>query len=207
MVVYDLGANVGFLSLIFARLVGPEGRVVCFEPLASNAKQIEYNARLNNMTNITVRNEAVGGADGKVIFSVSDFPTTGQLEEIANKADTRESAPAGVEVQMRSLDSTIAEGEVVPDLIKMDVEAAEVEALRGAAKLLKEKRPILIIEVHATNQEVQRILTEANYRIAVVGSPLSLEENGWNAQILAWPAETQMAESLLTALAKPELRL
>src|ERR1700682_1610114 len=45
-VYYDIGANVGFFAVIAARLVGPSGRVVCFEPLPANARQIEYNARL-----------------------------------------------------------------------------------------------------------------------------------------------------------------
>src|SRR5262249_6402067 len=80
MTIYDLGANVGFISMIAARLVGPEGCVVSFEPLPANAQQIRYNAALNHFSHVIVREEAVGREDGQVDFDVTDCPTTGRLK-------------------------------------------------------------------------------------------------------------------------------
>ncbi len=71
MVVYDVGANLGFLSVLAARLVGPLGRVVCFAPLPSNADAIEYNAKPNALENITSFKQALGSRDGIDEFLVS----------------------------------------------------------------------------------------------------------------------------------------
>lgn len=204
MTVFDLGANVGFLSIIFARLVGPQGRVVCFEPLASNVRQIEYNAQLNDMNNIKVRCEAAGRADGKVVFNASDFPTIGKLEEI-QKVQHGEVSGTRVEVQMRSIDSVISDGEAVPDFIKMDIEGAETECLRGMAALLSNRRPLLLIEVHSTNQGVQDLLEEKDYQIAVIGSPLDLASSHWNVQVVAYPREWPMPAQDFAAITNPKL--
>jgi hypothetical protein len=63
-VVYDVGANVGYFSLLAARRVGPEGRVYAFEPVARNAAAIERSARANGFHAVEVFEKAVGAADG-----------------------------------------------------------------------------------------------------------------------------------------------
>lgn len=68
MTVYDLGANVGFISIIAAHLVGPQGHVISFEPLPANARQIRYNASLNNFSHVMVREEAISDEEGKLFF-------------------------------------------------------------------------------------------------------------------------------------------
>jgi len=64
MVVYDAGANVGFLGVLAARLAGPAGRVICFEPLPANVEAIEHNIALNSFGNVTVIPEALCGIPG-----------------------------------------------------------------------------------------------------------------------------------------------
>lgn len=204
MTVYDLGANVGFLSVIFAKLTGAKGHVVSFEPLPSNARQIAYNVALNEFSNVKIRQEAAGRIDGTVVFRSSAFPTTGKLEEV-QKVQHGETSGSAVDVSMRSLDSIVAEGESTPDFIKMDIEGGEVECLLGASRLLAQQRPLLLIEVHATNQQVHDILTAANYRVAVIGSPLSLPENHWNVQIIACPAERPLTAEQLASVTDPKL--
>ncbi|MGH8012563.1 MAG: FkbM family methyltransferase, partial [Candidatus Binataceae bacterium] len=65
---YDIGANVGFFSVIGARLVGGDGRVIAFEPLSTNAEMIERNAAANEFLNIGVMRFALGRHDGKARF-------------------------------------------------------------------------------------------------------------------------------------------
>ena len=200
MVVFDLGANVGFLTLILARLAGPGGRVIAFEPLAKNAKQIEYNAAQNQFAHVMVRAEAIGKTDGEVVFRVSDFSTTGKLEAHQHG----EPQGVAVNVPMRSLDSVIASGEApAPDMIKMDIEGAEAECLRGAMQLLAGKRPVMLIEIHGSNADVDDLLKAARYQSLVLGSKQSLRESHWNSQILAFPAERPMPPEICDLVAAP----
>jgi FkbM family methyltransferase len=187
MVVYDVGANVGFHAVIAARLVGLGGRVVCFEPLPSNARQIAHNARLNGFIQITVRPEALGATNGNARFLVSDRPTWGAL------ASARSTVPKGVgemEVKIRRLDSLISEGLLpLPNLIKIDVEGAEVDVLAGAAETIHKARPILMIELHGTNSAVSAALTDLGYDAAVLGEPGDIMDAHWNALVVAAPRE------------------
>jgi FkbM family methyltransferase len=186
MTVYDIGANVGFISIIAARLVGPEGRVIAFEPLPSNARQIKYNASLNNFSHIAVREEALGNEEGEVCFQVTDFPTTGRLEDgLVNKEKRGE-----LMVAVRRLDTLVGAAEIPPpDLIKMDVEGAECAVLAGASSVLATARPLMLIELHATNEPVARALEEQDYTSHVLGSRLSVTEAHWNAHLVSVPRE------------------
>lgn len=187
MVYYDVGANVGFFGMIAARLLGPSGQVVCFEPLPENAKQIEYNARLNGFSNISVRCEALGGSNRTDAFNTSAEPTWGMLSTVGKPPVQ---ASGQIKVEVRTLDSLCAAGSVPPpDLIKMDIEGAEAEALQGAFSTLGSARPILVIELHQTNAAVLAVLDELGYVAAVLGSSVSVRDVDWDANILAVPRE------------------
>jgi len=199
MTVYDLGANVGFLSMIAARLVGPEGLVVSFEALPANARQIAHNASLNGFTHVTVCECAVGAGDGQSSFTVSDFATTGKLSSVKGLHDA---ARAGeIEVRLRCLDSLVSESNLrTPDLIKMDVEGAEVDVLTGATDVLTKLRPLLLIELHGTNEAVSRKLDSLSYTSCVLGNGARVVDAHWNAHILAVPRERTDLVQVLHAL-------
>jgi len=197
MVAFDLGANVGFLTLLFTRLVGPTGKVFSFEPLEKNAKRIKYNAAQNQFANVTVRQEAVGKEDGTVVFRIADFSTNGRMEE----HQPGEHTGIPISVPLRCLDSVIARCDAPePDIIKMDIEGAEADCLRGAKKLLAGKRPLLLIEIHDKNKEVDELLTAAHYRVLVLGSKQTLIEGHWNVQILAFPEERPLSQDVCDAV-------
>jgi FkbM family methyltransferase len=195
MTYYDVGANVGFFAMIAARLLGPSGHVVCFEPLPENARQIEYNARLNAFSNIAVRCEALGGSNRTEIFNTSAEPTWGMLSAVG-KLPVQASGQINVDV--RALDSVCGNGGLPrPDLIQFDVEGAEVEALEGAAATLGTVRPILVIELHRTNAAVIAALDKLGYVAAVLGSSESVRDVAWDANIVAVPRErAELLESL-----------
>jgi FkbM family methyltransferase len=186
--------------VIAARIVGPAGRVVCFEPLPANAGQIEYNARLNGFSNITVRAEALGGSNRTEVFQTSAEPTWGMLSTVG-KSPVQASGQIGVEV--RTLDSLCkAHGLPPPDVIKMDIEGAEAEALQGAAETLRRSRPLMVIELHSTNAAVCTMLESLGYVAAVLGSSVPVEDVDWDANILAVPQERR--ELLETMARSPE---
>jgi FkbM family methyltransferase len=187
MVYYDAGANVGFFAVIAARLVGPSGRVVCFEPLPQNARQIEYNARLNGFANIAVRCEALGGSNRAEVFNTSAEPTWGMLSTVGKAP---EQASGQITVDVRTLDSlSEASGLPLPDVIQIDIEGAEAEALEGAWATLTASRPMLVIELHRTNDAVTAILDRLGYAYAVLGSSISVHDVTWDANIVAVPQE------------------
>ncbi len=187
MTVLDLGASVGFHATIAARLVGPSGRVVCFEPLSENAKMVRHNAALNGFSHVEVEEAAVGARDGEARFLLSDTPNWGK---VAQDGEARSATGERV-VPQRSVDSVVAQrGLPPPGLIKIDVEGAEVDALAGAVKTLKSARPVLLIELHGTNARVASALTELDYETRVLGGGDStLEQAHWNAHVLAFPKE------------------
>jgi FkbM family methyltransferase len=159
-VFYDLGANAGFFSLIAARLVGSQGRVVAFEPDAGNYACISEQFQVNQLSNCTIVPRAVSSGNGTIRFERGKSSATGRAIFRPN------SDVQGCTVETVSLDSFIREGNPVPNVIKMDVEGAEVEVLKGARQLLSSRRPSFIIEIHrGCADSVARILTEAEYAI------------------------------------------
>jgi FkbM family methyltransferase len=186
MVYYDVGANVGFFATIAARLVGPSGKVLCFEPVPENARQIQYNAQLNGFDNVIVRCEALGSSNRTETFHTSAEPTWGMLTTVGKLP---EKVSGEIEVKVRTMDSLYAEGLPCPDVIKMDIEGAEAEALRGARETLSAHRPLLVIELHSTNATVTSVLDELQYDAAVLGSTISVFNADWDANIIAVPRE------------------
>jgi FkbM family methyltransferase len=201
MTVFDLGANVGFISMIAARLVGPAGRVVSFEPLPANVRQIRYNANLNHFNHVAVREEAMGGEDGQAVFDVTDFPTTGRLQ---SNHRIHEEKRSEIQVVVRQLDSVIAEaGLPKPDIIKMDVEGAETGVLLGASRTIADARPLMLIELHGTNKEVAYELATNEYDTHVLGKQVGILEAHWNSHIIAIPRERSDLSTTISRLTDP----
>jgi FkbM family methyltransferase len=160
---YDIGANVGYYTLIGARLVGPTGRVIAFEPAPRHLAKLLHNVALNYLGNVSVRSEALGDADGMGSFAISSIPGHHRLAAQTTASDR---IVGYVEVSVRRLDGLIeAEKLPLPDFIKMDIEGAEVKALIGAGETLRRSRPALVIELHDTAREVASLLSEMDYRI------------------------------------------
>jgi|SRR5438477_3569692 len=155
---FDLGANAGFFTLLAARLVGPGGHCVAFDPSPENAASVREQLELNEFHHCTVVQEALGDEDGTASFS---FPVAGSP---IGHLGQRRGAERQVEVKTVCLDSASARfGE--PDFVKMDVEGAEAMVLRGAQKLLCDKRPKWLIELHGPQCEhqVKCFLLAASY--------------------------------------------
>jgi FkbM family methyltransferase len=160
MVVYDLGAHVGFYTLLFSRLVGPAGVVYAFEPVPRNISYLMRHLRVNRATNVRVQEFAVTRQTGTVSFDSSSGVSTGRVVSCATSETSR--------VPAVSLDDFIyARGHEAPDLIKMDVEGGETEVLAGMSRLLAERPPVLLVSVHGSNQwrECMVALASAGYAL------------------------------------------
>jgi FkbM family methyltransferase len=150
---YDLGAHTGFFSLIASRFVGPFGRIVAFEPDPQNAAAFKANIAKNGLTQVTVVEMAVWSSSGPVAFEPATDSSNRTQGYVSSGADARFN---GVSVSAVRLDDfVLSEGYPTPRFIKMDVEGAEWEALRGARRLLTEAQPKLLCEVHDPAQMSQ----------------------------------------------------
>lgn len=159
--VYDVGANAGFFTLIAARLVGPAGRIVAFDPAPENCESIREQVELNGFAPYcTAVQKAVGGSAGKATFS---FAASGSPMGHLGGAGAGERS---VEVEVTTLDDAVA-AYGAPTFIKLDVEGAEGDVLAGARRLLNSGagRPSWLIELHGPQCEadVKRQLAAAGY--------------------------------------------
>jgi len=137
-VVYDLGANVGFYSLLGSVLVGPRGRVFSFEPLPRNLELLGKHIRGNNITNCVIVASAVSDREGTAHFEAQCDPHTTKL-----------SATGNITVKLTSLDDLLASGEILPpNVIKCDIEGTEFDALNGARDTLERYHPKILLATH-----------------------------------------------------------
>lgn len=145
MVVLDVGAHSGFHTLNASKLVGPAGRVISFEPSPRERERLRVHLRLNRCANVAVEAVALGEVPGEGDLFVFDGRTTGcNSFHLASTAGARR-----VTVPIRTLDQYVANGVVDRvDFVKMDIEGAELSALRGAERLFRTLRPTLLCELH-----------------------------------------------------------
>jgi FkbM family methyltransferase len=145
MTFYDLGANIGFLSLLGARLVGEEGRVVAFEADPEIAARLREHVERNQFRNVAIVEKAVWSRASKVFFERVD-PATSPDRGLGHVIAALSAKT--IEIEAVSLDDIVSTLPA-PDFIKCDVEGAEAEVFRGARKLLAEKRPGIFCEIHS----------------------------------------------------------
>ncbi len=154
--VLDLGAHVGYYTLLAGTLAGPEGRVIAFEPLPRNCFYLRRHVELNRLRNVTVHEAAVGERRGYVFFDPGPGAGRGRVE------------PGGpLRVRMVSLDDFVREQRILPRVIKIDVEGAETRVLAGAEQLLRWCRPVLFLSTHGhgLGRECRRVLEAWGYRV------------------------------------------
>jgi len=141
-VLYDVGANIGFYSLLAAR---QGAQVFAFEPDVQNAESLEHHARLNSLSaKIEVIRAAVFSTSGFVALEPAD---TARGHGNAHVGTDTEPSNSTVQVPCTTLDD-FAQEHIGPDTIKIDVEGTESNVLEGAEKLFTQYRPHLICEVH-----------------------------------------------------------
>lgn len=145
---YDVGAHIGFYSLIAARLIGPVGHVIAFEPDPDNAEIARENAAKNGFAGVTVVCKAISDRDAIVRFRRSAGDGSSRMSGMV----IRENRPGIPESEILSCEAisldSFSSSHPAPDLAKIDVEGAELQVLEGARSLLKQKKPVLLIEVH-----------------------------------------------------------
>jgi FkbM family methyltransferase len=159
-VFYDVGANVGFYSLLASILVGP-GKIFAFEPLPANVTYLYRHLTLNSIENVEVLELAICDRVGGSFFEQEG---TGAMGRLQDKGSLR--------VATATLDSLLQEQRIAPpSYIKMDIEGAELKALIGAELCFHRHKPVLFLATHGRNvhKECCDLLRSWNYELSVVG--------------------------------------
>jgi FkbM family methyltransferase len=148
MTFVDIGANLGFFTMLASSLVGPRGKVFAFEPNPQNVELIKASIQANNFSNITLFELAVSDRETTLPFVTRDSNGGVLTEQFKQEmARSKEIIPATYNVQSVTLDEKLKDIEKI-DVIKMDIEAHEPEALRGMRNLLLKHHPPMFVEFH-----------------------------------------------------------
>lgn len=161
-VLFDVGANLGFFSLLGARLAGPSGHVYAFEPVPENAEALAEHAALNQIGNVTVIERAVGARSGPARLQLVADRSWSKLAAYGEHPQTERV----IEVEAVAIDDLLAGGRLPPPaVVKIDVEGAELEVLEGMGQAIAAHRPAIICELHGTQTEFAAAMDAQDYRV------------------------------------------
>jgi FkbM family methyltransferase len=177
--VYDVGAHAGHYTLLAARVVGPRGHVVAFEPLPRNLRYLERNVSANKLAQVCVVPAAVSDRTGNALFATG----SGDPDQTASYMG-RLVEGGGIPIRTLTLDDFIAGGSVAPpDAMKIDVEGAELAVLAGGRGILAAHRPLIFLATHgdALRAGAEALLSDLGYTVR------ALAEDEDRSDLLATP--------------------
>ena len=165
----DVGAHIGYHSLKAAAVVGPSGRVIAVEPNARTVRELQDNIRESGAESIIVQPVACSDTEGSIELFVAPRANTGQTSLSRQNASQAGSAVESYRVRARPLDAVIRESGVSRvDVIKIDVEGAELLVLKGAQGTIARYRPLLIVEI--VDEQLKAMGTSSNEVISFARS-------------------------------------
>jgi len=168
--IWDVGANVGYCTLPFAKSFK---QVVAFEPFEGNYNILTENINLNKASNVILSKYALGIKNGYTkLFVDREAKKTNKADPFA--AFRRGGNTMEIKIKVIKGDDAITKlGYPKPDGIKMDIEGAEIEAIEGMKKLLSNNKPDLFVEIHkmkllklykTSSEDLKMLLKEFGYR-------------------------------------------
>lgn len=149
-IVLDVGANIGIYSALASKLVGPKGKIFAFEPLKELHQILEKNLAKNQCLNVTLIKKAVGETSGQTVIYV---------DQNRGSSSTLVETSRPFEVPRISLNEFCQENQIKPNFIKIDIEGAELSALRGANRLehtlvMFEYNPLLLKKIGHNPEDI-----------------------------------------------------
>jgi FkbM family methyltransferase len=185
--VIDVGANIGYNTIYAARLAGPRGRVIALEPTPDTLTVLRHNIAASGLANVAIEPVAAGGSAGSC-----DFFIRGEISAVNSRyPDSRyASVTSVVRVPVTPLDDLV---EGAADMVKIDVEGAELDVLDGMSRLLRAPAITLIVEWDPLHQQAAGHSADA--------LPYWLLERGWHLH-----AASHLSLRRLVADAVPALR-
>lgn len=168
----DVGAHLGYFTILMARFAGPSGRVIAFEPFPDTYRALEQNIGLNQIRNVVLEPRAVSESSGTLSLTFARtqrYSWTPSAVAYAVEGET-----AVMDVPVTSLDDYFRQFPGSPRVVKIDVEGAEFSVLRGAAETLSRARPVVFVEVHGRDtaqlDRIRSFLTGLGYQVSLLGT-------------------------------------
>lgn len=159
--IYDVGAHVGFYTLLASVLTGSRGKVFAFEPVPRNFYYLKRHVQINNIENVDIFNVAVSDKCGTALFAENDNSSMGHI-----------SSHGKLKIETVSLDDLYKAGKITaPDYIKLDVEGTEHSVLRGAKVILTKFQPIIFLSIHneKAHRKCYEFLKNLGYSLETIG--------------------------------------
>jgi FkbM family methyltransferase len=169
--------------------------VYAFEPIPQNLVTLRHNIALNGLTNVVVVDKALSSSTGTAEMFVSPWSAFHSLNvEGASKQDNHGPEAGEIVVETVTLDEFVLGPDVsAPDLIKIDVEGAELIVVDGMRETLRSKQPLLLCELHDTKLAYSEFVDSIDYRARVIdGESPELADADRNVHTIAWPRERDM---------------
>lgn len=175
MSVVDVGANIGYYTLLAAKLVGLSGKVYAFEPEPNNFSVLLKNIAINNFQNVFPSSKSISNKDGAMFLYLAESNREGH--RIYNLGEGRKN----IAIESLSLDNFFKGREECLNFVKIDVEGAEVAVLRGMQnildlnnkmKMLIEFNPFILKKSHFDPNEFLEILFNAGFRISIISDKI-----------------------------------
>jgi FkbM family methyltransferase len=157
-VVFDVGANAGALSMVMSRHVGPRGIVCAFEASPRIVDKTLFNLVNAGCSNVSLYHRAVFHTSNEIVRL---FPGTHLNDSIYN--DHGAEGGISFEVETLALDDFVSATGLMPSLMKMDIEGAEFDALKGCTNILQKGKPRLILEQSPSDMRCHQLLTSIGY--------------------------------------------
>ena len=159
--VYDIGANLGYVSLALAKRVGPSGRVIVFEPIPQNIAAFRHNMEINGINHVQLLEFAASDKAGTTIIRMAENPSTASLVWHRNNP-----AATQISVSTVSIDELVEDGQLTcPKFAKIDVEGAEAFVLQGMRRTIAAAMPVLFVECSEAGREKSwHLMQDLQYR-------------------------------------------
>jgi FkbM family methyltransferase len=139
-VVLDIGAHIGYYTIIFSELVGSTGKVYAFEPLPKNFQLLKKTVETNNLTNVEIFQNIVSDKNETLDFYTS------KLDSVGNRMYNSDEAASKIEINSISIDEFLKNKSNKVDFVKMDIQGAEVLAIDGMKETLQNNKKLKIIQ-------------------------------------------------------------
>ncbi len=193
----DVGANIGYLTMIGAGYVGKSGKVHCFEPVPIYFNFLSKSAKINKEYNFTLNNCAIGDSSGVADIKISSLSNIGWNTMVPVFDIDPDKIKEIIKVKVRRLDDYIFENSLEEvALIKIDVEGFEFNALRGLIRFFKKNKdnlPALIVEVMPSIayelKDLESFMLKHNYRAydIITECPINLKQLHTTTDVLFKP--------------------
>jgi FkbM family methyltransferase len=200
--VYDVGSYIGVLTVFFAKTVGENGRVVAFEPNPENCAKAKGNVKLNSLNNVQLMEIGIGSQRRTTQLTFPRWRSgAGSMDDGIRQRIVKDGKFESIEVQVDTLDNCVEVNKLpTPDLVKIDIEGMEYDALVGMAETIRRHKPALYVEIHGADvdtrmlnaQRLWEFLCSRDYSISHVESGQAITDHTQIAKeghIYCWHAE------------------